>query len=105
MKRNTNYNLGDWLLIFFAIFAAIVFVGFIIACIVGITEDKKQQKIRNTTIQTNQLLMIDGGDTYKVVVFDGCQYIKTSQHIGYGILSHKGNCTNRIHIYNNKLEK
>lgn len=100
-----NIKIEDFVVWFIAICCAFMVGFFIIACVVSIVKDNQQQKIRNTTIQTNPSLMIDGGDTYKVVVFDGCQYVKTLQHIGYGILSHKGNCTNRIHIYNNKLEQ
>ncbi len=35
------------------------------------------------------------GSIYNVVVIDGCQYL----HYGWS-LAHKGNYTNKIHIYN-----
>ena len=36
------------------------------------------------------------GIPYTVVVIDGCEYVSAYIH-GF---SHKGNCTNSIHIYN-----
>lgn len=42
---------------------------------------------------------------YRVVVIDGCEYIKYVGNVitaGYFGLAHKGNCTNSCHIY--KLE-
>jgi hypothetical protein len=37
----------------------------------------------------------------KVVVIDGCQYLKTHVHGGIA-LAHKGNCSNKIHVYGGK---
>lgn len=40
-----------------------------------------------------------GGGTYKVTTVDGCEYIAFYTKDGWWVLTHKGNCTNRIHIY------
>jgi competence protein ComGC len=36
---------------------------------------------------------------YAVAVVEGCQYLMCPSYYGYFVLSHKGNCTNSIHIY------
>jgi len=39
---------------------------------------------------------------HKIVVIDDCQYILydiTFGYNGYGMLTHKGNCNNPIHVY------
>ena len=42
---------------------------------------------------------------YEVLLIDNCQYILFSEkvgiNLGYGYLSHKGNCSNSIHLYQN----
>jgi hypothetical protein len=44
------------------------------------------------------LLSCDYTPKFKVVTIDGCQYIHNANLIAYqGFMSHKGNCTNRIH--------
>ncbi|MFC2123362.1 hypothetical protein ACFLU5_01015 [Bacteroidota bacterium] len=39
-----------------------------------------------------------------IVEIDGCEYIvvewRSTNNRGYGLMSHKGNCKNPIHIYN-----
>lgn len=35
-----------------------------------------------------------------IAVFDGCEYIANRTANGLTVLTHKGNCTNSIHIYN-----
>jgi hypothetical protein len=35
--------------------------------------------------------------SYRVHVIDGCQYVSTTDS-----MSHKGNCTNSIHVYSNR---
>lgn len=39
---------------------------------------------------------------YKILVIDGCEYIATPSAYQYTSITHKGNCTNSIHIYNKK---
>jgi len=43
-------------------------------------------------------------DSAVVIEIDGCEYIiaewKATNNRGYGFMSHKGNCKNTIHIYN-----
>lgn len=41
-----------------------------------------------------------GGVT--VVTIDGCEYFKCNTYGFAYVLTHKGNCTNSIHIYNKK---
>lgn len=38
--------------------------------------------------------------TDSVILIDGCQYIEFRTYYGYIGVTHKGNCTNRIHDYN-----
>lgn len=45
--------------------------------------------------------ILDGCVKYEVVMIDNCQYIVTGTS-GYGFsITHKGNCNNPMHIYNN----
>jgi hypothetical protein len=40
------------------------------------------------------------GVSIKIIEIDGCEYIASlNGHLGW-IYSHKGNCKNKIHIYN-----
>ena len=36
---------------------------------------------------------------HQVVTIDGCEYFKCRTHLGWTVLSHKGNCKNPVHIY------
>ena len=36
---------------------------------------------------------------YRIVVVEGCQYLRFEATHGYAMLSHKGNCPNPIHGY------
>ncbi len=45
-------------------------------------------------IQPNEIKASDG-TFYKLTTIDGCQYIENGWQF-----SHKGNCTNKIHLYN-----
>jgi hypothetical protein len=43
------------------------------------------------------------GMYYKHIVIDGCEYIIGRDNLPYNggyFMTHKGNCTNKIHIYN-----
>ncbi len=52
-----------------------------------------------TAVPTERTFVSDKGDwLYNILVIDGCEYICHGTH-GF---AHKGNCTNAIHIYNNK---
>ena len=49
-------------------------------------------------------IMLTACTNREIVVIDGCQYIKTTV-VSEGVtetLEHKGNCTNPIHVWNNK---
>lgn len=39
---------------------------------------------------------------YKIIVLEGCEYIVMPTTHQYTIITHKGNCTNRSHIYKSK---
>lgn len=39
------------------------------------------------------------GGKYSVTVVEGCEYLAFYTHSSFYTLSHKGNCTNSIHIY------
>jgi hypothetical protein len=39
-------------------------------------------------------------ETYEVRVIEGCEYLMCRTTHGYNVPTHKGNCTNNIHIYN-----
>jgi hypothetical protein len=41
----------------------------------------------------------EGGGTYAVTTIEGCQYIACYTHNGFWVVTHKGNCTNSIHVY------
>ena len=47
-------------------------------------------------------------DRLHVVVYDGCEYIvfkdRAAANSVYGLMSHKGNCSNPIHEHNRKGE-
>lgn len=34
-----------------------------------------------------------------ITVFEGCEYLSHRTYMGYMVHTHKGNCTNSIHIY------
>lgn len=36
---------------------------------------------------------------YTIVIYDGCEYINNYTTHSCNVLTHKGNCTNTIHIY------
>lgn len=36
---------------------------------------------------------------YRVVTIEGCEYLRVEVTHGYATLTHKGNCRNRIHPY------
>jgi len=38
-------------------------------------------------------------DQHERIVIDGCEYISFLTYYGYRGLTHKGNCTNSVHIY------
>lgn len=40
------------------------------------------------------------GDKFDVIQIDSCEYIYSSLFTREGLLTHKGNCKNPIHIYN-----
>lgn len=46
----------------------------------------------------HQRKMAESG-AYDTTVVEGCQYLMCPSYYGYFVLSHKGNCTNSIHIY------
>lgn len=37
------------------------------------------------------------GETYEVIVIEGCEYLRMRTSNGYYVLTHKGNCKNPIH--------
>lgn len=37
---------------------------------------------------------------YNIVIIDGCEYLRLEHTHGYASLTHKGNCKNPIHCYN-----
>ena len=39
------------------------------------------------------------GKEYGVTIVDGCEYIRSPSAHGQYVLTHKGNCTNTIHVY------
>jgi len=64
---------------------------------INVDENNVLEKITKEQIEKiNQNLVI--------VEIDGCEYIiaewKATNNRGYGFMSHKGNCKNPIHIYN-----
>jgi len=56
-------------------------------------------KMNSETQHQRQQQYVDEHTT--VVVIDGCQYLYYSGCSGVSV-SHKGNCTNSIHLYNNR---
>lgn len=64
------------------------------------THPQKDLDIQNTTGKVIQDVTL--GDT-ETIVIDDCEYIIFKEAIGtnkgYGYMSHKGNCINKIHNY------
>lgn len=64
---------------------------------------KEEDSILEKTTE-NDLHNITKGDV-EIIIIDGCEYIVYKETDGankaFGFMSHKGNCTNPIHIYNN----
>jgi hypothetical protein len=50
--------------------------------------------------KSNIRVQSSGGQEYKVVNVEGCQYLVCPSYYNYTVLSHKGNCTNSIHAHN-----
>jgi hypothetical protein len=48
------------------------------------------------------MVHLSDGDVVEIVNIDSCQYIKSRTYSGDYVYSHKGDCTNSIHIYNLK---
>ncbi len=57
--------------------------------LVGCDDNDPNRPVSYRFIKTNQIGM-------GVCVYDGCEYVGAGPH-GF---AHKGNCTNKIHIYN-----
>ena len=36
---------------------------------------------------------------YKIIIIEDCEYIMYKSSNSYSHITHKGNCTNRIHVY------
>ena len=70
-------------IIMFLMFLSIMISG----CSIEYTENIEKIKISHT---------IQGA---KIVTLEGCEYLEMPTTYGYNIYSHKGNCTNNIHIY------
>jgi len=51
------------------------------------------------TPQRNMIHLSDG-DVVELLNIDGCQYFKCYTYNQNYVYTHKGNCTNSIHIYN-----
>ena len=67
----------------------LVLVLFFLAGCNDSNEDKK-----------NIALVKPDGDIVTIVSIDGCEYIVNLTAYGFKIFTHKGNCTNSIHVYN-----
>ena len=63
----------------------------------GVTEKNVGPIVKTFTAYDNS-----AAHNHKVVVIDGCEYIGFTDHFGDDNYTHKGNCTNQIHIYNKK---
>ena len=54
--------------------------------------------------RTEEIQVIDRFYHFHVIEVDGCQYLfleldRNNPHEGFGFFSHRGNCSNPIHIY------
>lgn len=43
-------------------------------------------------------------EKFDIIEFDGCEYIEEYTSYGYYVHTHKGNCKNTIHVYNEKSD-
>lgn len=86
-------------------YAAIIFLFLFCAC---------QQKVKieedNSTETTTEILIENiKTDDVEILEIEGCEYIvfkstpSDNSRIGYGFMSHKGNCKNPIHYHNRNI--
>jgi len=76
------------------IFIFCVIVSFGAAFFITIHDFRKLENNRLKVIATQTL----PHRIYEVFIIENCEYIKTPNTYGYS-LTHKGNCTNHIHVY------
>jgi len=75
-----------------------------VSCQPQVTVDEDSKVEHNAENLINEI----NSDDVEIVVIDGCEYIiykstpSNNVRIGYGFMSHKGNCKNPIHYHNRK---
>lgn len=82
------------LAVFFFIPSAFAF--FLVSCGVDVETGPKAGKPEYETGKS----VNRGGQKFEVIQIDGCEYIYHAIFSREGLLTHKGNCKNPIHIYN-----
>tara|TARA_R110002167_G_scaffold52631_3_gene151742 strand:+ start:223 stop:549 length:327 start_codon:yes stop_codon:yes gene_type:complete len=76
------------------------FVCFLSSCTQAIPKEEDSQLEQYTENEIKKI----GLNDVEVIILDGCEYIVYKEiegiNLGFGYMSHKGNCNNPIHCYN-----
>ena len=88
------------------VIGSVVAVGLVVLVGGGLIYAFKQDAITNTiennrpkVLAVSKAPMVET-ETYEVRVIENCEYLMCRTTHGYNVPTHKGNCTNNIHIYN-----
>jgi len=68
--------------------AAIFLLGLTAGCFIEVAPETKGGSIIHTNISR---------DSFEIVMYDGCEYIKNRAYSYHFVYTHKGNCKNPIH--------
>ncbi len=79
-------------------------IGFASILIVTSCETAYKNEETSFQSQTEKTLQSIKDGQVEIVKIDGCEYLIYKEHIaanqGFGYMSHKGNCSNPIHCFN-----
>lgn len=84
----------------------ILFISFfvILAIFIGCEQQTTPDEDTQLEHTAEGLINIVSRGDVEVIIIDGCEYLiykeEHGSNQGYGFMSHKGNCKNPIHIYN-----
>jgi hypothetical protein len=88
-----------WSVFGFPVFGFLFLVAVLSFLVTIAVKSNRADKEKADIEATKPAIKTDYGVKYTIEVVDGCQYLKSHTHNGWDVLTHKGNCTNKIHIY------
>lgn len=72
-----------------------IFILSILFAMISCSEQQPNTNVHHCVESTNVVYIVNGDLRLRIVVIDSCEYLIGSRYepsVGYGYLSHKGNC-------------